>query len=357
MNIFYFNDLGEYDEFNPSFFLDRNNAKEIIKYISKEPFIVDNQYLYKNINLPQKEIDFILNGLINIKAISQKSNKYKVNFPTFFEDDVKLIVESIDKYLPKISKEIKPFIKGLNYDQDTLYHLICNDVFDNYAFNYLVDKGQITNDKINVGNRNYLIIGYENSDYVDNLSNKLLCSNNKYKCNEITFNSFGDTDGFRNDFFRYFRLKQMNVIQSKEIDDFFNKQKNEQEFKNKLEGTVTGKIIDSEATDLLENLGYFKNKKINVPIIKREEHLKFAKELMDLVVEDIVEALNNLKELDLVSKRNEVPFEDTANEIWHIMFGLINKKLIEDKIVSAPISYYKEGSYLRCIYVEKKDLQ
>ena len=42
MNIFYFNDLGEYNEYNPSFYLDGEYAKDLIKYIAKNPYSFDD---------------------------------------------------------------------------------------------------------------------------------------------------------------------------------------------------------------------------------------------------------------------------------------------------------------------------
>ena len=49
MNIFYFNDLDEYDEFNPSFFLDRKNASKLIYYIAKNTYEESNSSLKEKI--------------------------------------------------------------------------------------------------------------------------------------------------------------------------------------------------------------------------------------------------------------------------------------------------------------------
>lgn len=354
MDIYYFNELGEYDKYNPSFYLDRKSAKDIIKYIGKSPYKYSIDDLYVLMNLTKEEIKSIIDGLILIDALTEKDGKLKVNFPTFYEDDIKLLTELINKYIINITYKLKTSLNELNYDKETLYHLVCNDVFDNYAFDYLVDKDVITNNKNNIGNRNYIIIGYEKSEFIDNYSNKLLCSNNRYNCGKITFNSFGDTNGFRNDFFRYFRLKQMNLILSKDIDNFYKLNNEDEEiFKKKLENTVLNNDIDKVAIDLLNKLDYYKDNIINVPIIKKKEHLKFSKELMNLIYEDIKNIFLNIININITPNINEVPYKDTANEIWHIIFGLVNEELIKEGIVSKPISYIGEGRYLKCIYIEE----
>lgn len=99
IDIFYFNELGEYDEFNPAFFLDRENASKLLYLIAKEPYKETLESLNTRMNGDYKEI---LDGLVNINAVSIKDNKYKVNFPVFFEDDVKIIIKEIKPYLNTI---------------------------------------------------------------------------------------------------------------------------------------------------------------------------------------------------------------------------------------------------------------
>ncbi len=104
---------------------------------------------------------------------------------------------------------------------------------------------------------------------------------------------------------------------------------------------------------MLNKLGYYKDNVINVPIIKKKEHLVFSKELMDLIYDDINNILLNITNINLTPNMNEVPYKDTANEIWHIIFGLINEELIKEGIVAEPNSYIDEGRYLKCIYIEE----
>ena len=351
MNIFYFNDLDEYDEFNPSFFLDRKNASKLIYYIAKNTYEESNSSLKEKITYDLTEV---LDGLVNINALSKKNGKYKVNFPTFYGDDIKIILKEIKPYIDKMIDKIQVVLKDYDYNKDELYHILCNNIFDNYALNYLMDKDLITNDKINPGNRNYIIIGYEDSSFVDDYSNKLLCSNNKFKCNKVTYNSFGDTDGFRRDFFRYFRLKEQGKNPFKDIDDYMNTINNSREtLKNKLENAFYGKG-DNETYSLLENLGYMKDKKVIVPILVNNGYNDIGKKIMDVLLEDIKKMFNKVSKLDITPNRNDVPIKDTLNEVWHIVFGLINDELVNKKIVATPIHIDGEGTYLKCIYIDEQ---
>ena len=84
MNIYYFNDLDDYDRYNPSYFLDRENAKELIYFIAKSPYIENEESLSRKVNIKNEEVKEILDGLTRINALTKNSNgAYKVNFPCF----------------------------------------------------------------------------------------------------------------------------------------------------------------------------------------------------------------------------------------------------------------------------------
>lgn len=353
MNIYYFNDLGDYDIYNPSYFLDRKNVKKMIYFIAKEPYLETKESLSKKINIEIEEMNYILKGLINIKALTKNiKGQYKVNFPCFYKEDIKIIINEINDDISSLVNKIN--IKDLNYTKEELYHILCNGVFDNYAFDYLAKYDLVTFHKINPGNRDYIIIGYEDNDFVNNYSSKLLCSNNKFKCNKVTFNSFGDTDGNRIDFFRYFRMKQMNLPTFKCLDEYmFLIKNNQDELKLKLENVILNKVNDFKTIELLENIGYMKNGKINVPILSNKEQNIIGKNIMNLIRNDLNNIFRKIKNLKITSNLNDVPIKDTLNEVWHIIFGLINEELIKQKIVACPIYIKGQGRYLKCIYIEK----
>lgn len=353
MNIYYFNDLNDYDIYNPSYYLDKKLANQLIFYLAFTPYSESKDSLHKKVNLSEKNIIKILDGLEFIGAISKnKYGYYKVNFPCFYEDDVKKINNIVTKDVILLVNKIKKYVINYNFTKEKLYHILCNGVFDNYAFDYLSKHGLLTNDKINKGNRNYIIIGYENSEYVNNYSKKLLCSNNKFKCKTITFNSFGDTDGDRKDFFRYFRLRQMKIKKFVNIDKYFDSiDDNLYLFKKNIEGCILKVNNDANTRVLLEDLNYIKNNEVIVPIINENEHNEIGKKIMDLIIDDISSMFDKVAKLNITANKNAVPIKDTLNEVWHILFGLINEELVRQKVVASPLYYEGEGRYLKCIYI------
>ena len=347
IDIFYFNDLGDYDEYNPAYYLDRDNASILIYYIAQSPYIESIDSLSKKIVGNHKDI---LDGLVNIKALSIKNNKYKVNFPVFYENDVKLIVNEVKPFLNDILNNIKVILKDFNYNKEELYHILCNNTFDNYSLRYLMYKYLITNMKINPGYRNYLIIGYEKSDFINDYSNKLLCSNNKYETNNIVFNSFGDTDGARLDFYRYFRLKEQGKYPFNDINEYMKIINDDRDTLNKNINLAINGNGDKNTIELLNKLGYMKGNKVSVPILINNSYYYFGFMIMNSIIDIIKEIFENIRLLDITPNRNEVLIMDTFNEVWHIIFGLINEKLVKENIVSTPKSLPGEGRYLKCIY-------
>ena len=98
------------------------------------------------------------------------------------------------------------------------------------------------------------------------------------------------------DFFRYFRMKEMDKTTFKCFDDYMSLIKNNKdELKLRLENVVLNNVDDLETIKLLENIGYMKNGKIIVPILSNKEQ--------DLIGENIMNSINQTKKI----------FEDSYN--------------------------------------------
>jgi len=355
MDIYYYNDLNKYDKYNPAFYLDRDIAREIAKYISKKPYEETIDTLKDIMTIEKEEISSIVDGLTLIGAITNRGNKLKINFPIFFKKDLKRIRKVINKEKRRIVDKISKILAvEKKYTKQELYHILCNDILDKYAIKYLSNKKKVTDKKIHPGGRDYIIIGYQKSRYTTKFSKKLLCSNNKYNCGKVIFNSFGDANGNRKDFFRYFRMLQMGKAVSKEIDECYSYfDRDEKRFKKELEKCILNKTGSKIAEKMLESINYKKNNKIIVPIIKKQEHIMLGGKIMEAIESDISLVFEKVKRLDISPNINEIPFEDTANEIWHILFGLINKELIKRGLVAKPNKFFSEGKYLKCIYLDE----
>lgn len=65
------------------------------------------------------------------------------------------------------------------------------------------------------------------------------------------------------------------------------------------------------------------------------------------------EAARTLREvqgrLEITAARHGVPAGETANELYHILFGGINEELVRRGLTAAPPDRPGEGRYLQCI--------
>ena len=200
LNIFYFdNDLGSFDEFNPRFVMEQKFANDILSLIAiKPPFYYDitnlATKLKTNINVLEKPI----NLLKNISAITEKSGNFCLNFPFFLDKDINTMksivlmlfkknhatlingVQSLTKQLIELYPSIKIKL--------SLYHLLCGKIFDGLMFNYLEQQGLLKQSYIQNDNRDFMLIGYQNSNICNKFNANLYCSfnNAKYKDNSLT---------------------------------------------------------------------------------------------------------------------------------------------------------------------------
>ena len=96
-----------------------------------------------------------------------------------------------------------------------------------------------------------------------------------------------------------------------------------------------------------------KDKKVIVPILVNNGYNDLGKKIMDVLLEDIKEMFDKVSKLDITPNKNDVPIKDTLNEVWHIVFGLINDEFVNNKIVDTQSHIDGEGSYLKCIYIDE----
>lgn len=153
-----------------------------------------------------------------------------VKFPIFLEEDIVEIehyVQNIGEILGKKITDMKDMLyekasqlrcfKYHSYER-ILYHVICDEIFDGIAFEFFTERNTFCTSKVQPGNRDYIIVAYEDSNLVERHSNKILCSSNNYRSSGFTFNSFGDLNGLRKDMFRFFRLTQKSIDSASPFD-------------------------------------------------------------------------------------------------------------------------------------------
>lgn len=391
LNLYYFGDIGVYDKYNPAYVCDENFASEILYIIAEnEAFSITQEDISKSINIDNYRLNSIINNLKRINAIEQKEDKYKINFPVFLESDIEImdvylknvgeqIVDSIIKIKPLVVEKLQNLSNYEIFDEERLlYHIICDMIFDGIAFDFFEERNVFNSSKLQPGNRNYMIIGYEDSYIVDSYSNKLLCSSNNYGSNNFIFNSFGDSNGVRKDMYRFFRMTQQSIKNSTPFKDtnlayiktidkinkniaekcgqlmwgIFSEATNYNELSNEdKELAIFLKEMDYISIDETDNKLY-----CNVPIFQ-EKDMKIAIEIGEIILIEVLETVKNtLSSIEKYSKgltaiKHKVSIKEVGNELWHQIFGRANEELIKEGIVAKPYSSEQEGRYLRSMKI------
>lgn len=393
LNFYYFGEVGKYDHYNPAYVCNREHAPEILYIIaSNEPFSISNYEIFNILNISEGKLDDIINNLQLINAIEVKNNTFRINFPVFLEDDVM----KMEGYLSNIGQVIGDEIISLGNIIDhklsnlecakyhskerILYHIICDKIFDGTAFEFFTEKNIFSSSKLQPGNRDYIIVGYEDSETVEAHSNKLLCSSNNYRNSGFVFNSFGDSNGSRRDMYRFFRLIQksidnatpfhdLNIAYNRVVDDM-----NKQIAKTcaELISSIVSKKtkynqlteIEKNLINFLKELNYVDINEVNNSILIKvplfyESDATIIEEISDTILFELFPVVRDVFEKfkinasDLTSMRHKVDIKEIANELWHQIFGSINEYLVEKEFVALPNNIDGEGRYLRSLTITK----
>ena len=244
------------------------------------------------------------------------------------------------------------FSVGLN-----LYHILCGMIFDGYFFEYLSGMGVVAISRQHPSGLDYLSVIYEKCEELQSFSDGLLCSYNRFVNAKCSLQSFGDAQGNRFDFYRFFRLMEQGTLTGK--------------FKDAAElvadlGGVNKDILlnevvslseighcDPAAMGLLELFGYVQDGTFCVPVYT-PEHKKYIAEIEGIVEKYLGNAMSDtLVELtgsiDITAVKHGVNRLEIANELYHILFGSINAELVTRAIVAVPQYIPGEGRYFKCI--------
>ena len=239
-----------------------------------------------------------------------------------------------------------------------LYHILCGMVFDVSFFGYLCDKGALAVSRQHSSGLDYLSVLYEKCDELQTLSDGLLCSYNRLVNDQCSLQSFGDANGERFDFYRFFRL-----MEQEELSGRF------QEARTLLYENYGGADKDALLADvarlirtgqceasvetLLELFGYMQSGTVCVPVYL-PEHRKYITEIGAIVENCLGEMLSGALidlagSIKITAVRHGVNRLEIANELYHILFGFVNEELVSRKMVAAPRQLPGEGRYLKCV--------
>ena len=240
-----------------------------------------------------------------------------------------------------------------------LYHILCGMVFDGYFFDYLSSKDALATSRQHPSGLDYLSVIYEKCEELQSFSDGLLCSYNRFVNAKCSLQSFGDAQGNRFDFYRFFRLMEQGTLTGKFKDaaelvadlggankDFL--------LSEVVSLTETGHC-DPATMDLLELFGYAQNGAICVPVYTLK-HKKYFAEIEGIVEKCLGNAMaDTLLELaesiDITAVKHGVNRMEIANELYHIVFGSINEELVTRGIVDVPQYIPGEGRYFKSIEI------
>jgi hypothetical protein len=218
IEVYHYGDCGEYDEFNPLKIIEQNGVAEILYLIGKSlPFTLNMNDLNSILKIELDTLKSYITEMSSLNMIKENLGYYSTNFTIILSEDLQEIDRFSKTFALKIAWLIseqkediqnlsKKLISAKHFDSDELlYHIIGCDILDGSAIDTLDSFGLIKTSKEQKGNRDYILFGFEKSDSVDEFSKKLLCSCNNYRTQKLSFVSFGDADGNRNDFYRFGR--------------------------------------------------------------------------------------------------------------------------------------------------------
>ena len=241
-----------------------------------------------------------------------------------------------------------------------LYHILCGMVFDGTFFEYLSSTGALTASRLHPSGLDYLNVIYEKCDELQKLSDRLLCSYNRFVNKKCSLQSFGDAQGERVDFYRFFRLMEQGAISDRFKDAQVLLR---EEFGGAMKDSLLDEVVSlvqtgrcaPDAMALLELFGYVRGGAICVPVYTTK-HQKYIAQIGSVVEQRLGKAVSDtLIELagsiDITAVKHGVNRLEVANELYHIVFGSINEELVARGIVAAPEYISGEGRYFKSIEI------
>lgn len=312
----------------------------------------------------------VLDTLIVGGIIKREKGCIMFDTPIFLREDAVVLrskmdaianklTDKLEKCIPKIHSLCAKIRNGFSVELN-LYHILCGMIFDGSFFDYLEHNDAVATSRPHTSGFDYLSVIYEQCRELDAYSDGLLCSYNRFANSHCALQSFGDANGNRHDFYRFFRLLETDKLPEK----YHTAQRllnecgniNKDEILCHVSNYVMHGSCSASVLALLEHFGYAKDGAISVPIYTAAES-EIIDEIASVVETHLGKAfvaeLTALsKQIDITANYHCVASGEIANELYHILFGSINEELVRRGIVAEPPYIPGEGRYFRCIQLQ-----
>ena len=390
IDLYSYGDPGEFDKHNPIYLYEQKWAPEILFEIANANSYELTKYdIASKLDTNADNLDDLLSNMEKIGMVTKKQNRYSISLLVILEKDLPVIDNLTSSIAFRLSQKIMRYkqeihnfassIKCLNefgYDR-ILYHVIGCDILDGTAFFEFTKRGILSISKPQYDNRDYILIGFEQNEVVSCYSDKLLCSRNCKSAAGVDFASFGDSNGNRQDMFRFMRQvtsQLTDVTPDLSLNSsYIHILEQHNQHLTQVCAEIVTKVLCAEKKDpsfsdeekaalkFLEILKYIEldesgRVRITVPLFDADDVKAIddiSNYLIELIGTEIASEFSNLKGKmqGLSAVLHGVDEKEIANGLWHQVLGNINENLVRDGLFATPKSIIGEGRYFQAIYI------
>lgn len=266
------------------------------------------------------------------------------------------LTDRLEALLPELRSICGNIENGFSVEMN-LYHVLCGMVFDGSFFDYLDRHGAVATSRSHSSGLDYLSVIYEKCPELEAYSDGLLCSYNRLADQRCALQSFGDANGSRLDFYRFFRLLENGELPSRFqgalllLKDACSADKHI--LLDQVVHLITDGSCDPAVMALLEYFEYAKDGKLCVPVYTDADAgfiSQIAKAVESHLGPAFISALETVSgQLQITATGHGAAPAEIANELYHLLFGSVNEELVSRGIVTKPPFVCGEGRYLRCV--------
>ena len=347
---------------NPRAFMN-DQADEVLSYVAQIPAgTCKNQDLLSRCGIDP--VQKLLDGGI----LRKQGDRMFFDTPVFLKEDAAILQNAMGASAEKLSNQLEGSLPKIHDicrqlhngfpEELNLYHILCGMVFDGSFFDILERNGAVATSRQHISGLDYISVIYERCPELDTYADSLLCSYNRFANEQCSLQSFGDANGNRYDFYRFFRL-----LEGGSLPENFRKGellltefgKSKREFLNAVMELLVHGRCTPQVMMLLEEFGYAEAGKLCVPVYTEKDKqiiCEIEKIINEKMSEAFTEELKKLSsKMNITANQHGVAPEEVANELYHILFGSVNEALIRKGVVVQPPDIPGQGRFLRCIQV------